>query len=154
MSTSRAPQSLRPSSSAAAEQPDDGFDVTLATDHCRQLLASVRVSRVAFIDEGLPQLVVMNHLPDGHDVLFQTGENTRLAELTRDGRTLAAVVEVDSVSTSGRTGWSVIGSGSLARDTSSSIATVPVPWRPGATGVFLRLSISSLAGREVGPAAR
>jgi hypothetical protein len=130
-----------------------GLDVVLGAVHSRELLGSVRVARVAFIDEGRPQLVVMNHLPDGDDVLLQTSEDTRLAALTRGG-TVAAVLEVDSVSSSGRAGWSVIAAGSLARDSSSAMATMPVPWRSDAVGVLLRLSVEDITGRQVGPADR
>jgi hypothetical protein len=130
---------------------EEGLDVALATEHCRVLLASVRVARVAFVDDGLPQLVIMNHLADGDDVLVQTSEDTRLAVLTRDGTAVPAVLEVDSVFASGRTGWSVVASGTLARDTGSAIARMPIPWRTQAVGVLLRLTVTSLTGRHVGP---
>jgi hypothetical protein len=139
-----------PTTEASADQRQDvGLDVALATDHCRQLLSSVRVARVGFIDEGKPQLVVMNHYVDGADILLQTSEDTRLAVLSRDGAVLDAVIEADSVQASGRTGWSVVASGTLARDTSSAIGRMPIPWRPNAVGVLLRLTVDVITGRQV-----
>jgi Pyridoxamine 5'-phosphate oxidase len=151
-SSSTYPAGRTDSSTSSVDVEDEGIDVALTPEHCRQLIGAVRVARLGFIDEGLPQMVVLNHLPQGEDVLFQTGEDTRLGALTRDGGEVAAVFEVDSVSASGRTGWSVIGSGLMARDLTHAVATMPVPWRPKATGVLLRLKVTSLTGRQVGAA--
>ncbi len=123
-------------------------DIVVSAASCRQLLASSRVARVAFVDDGLPQLVVMNYLLDGDGILLQTSADTRLAARTSQ-REIPVLLEVDSVSSSGRFGWSVIAAGSLAQDVSAPAARLPVPWRVGATGVALRLTIRCLSGRQV-----
>jgi hypothetical protein len=134
----------------AAGSPREGADPALTEEHCWQLLASARVARVAFVEHGLPQLVVMNHLPQGHELLFQTNEESRLAARTADGMSLPVAVEVDSASAAGKSGWSVIASGSLSRTTVEDVAAVPVPWRPEAVGVLLRMTVDQIDGRHVG----
>ena len=130
--------------------PSAGAEPPLTQEHCWQLLASSRVARLGFVEDGLPQLVVLNYRPEGHDLLFQTNEESRLAARTADGGSLPVAVEVDSASAAGRSGWSVIASGSLCRTTVDDVEDVPVPWRPEAVGVLLRMTVDQIDGRHVG----
>lgn len=134
----------------AAGSPGEGAGPALTEEHCWQLLASTRVARVAFVEDGRPQLVVMNHLPQAHDLLFQTNEESRLAVRTAEGMSLPVAVEVDSASAAGKSGWSVIATGSLSRTTVEDVEGVPVPWRPEAVGVLLRMTVDQIDGRHVG----
>jgi hypothetical protein len=143
-------QPTNPEDPQPAPDGTSGGDVAIAVDHCWQLLASTRVARVAFVEDGRPQLVVMNHLPHGRDLLFQTNEESRLAAMTEGGKSLPVAIEVDSASASGRTGWSVIASGTLARTTEAEVGQVPSPWRPEAVGVLLRMTVDQVSGRHVG----
>ncbi|KQX66273.1 hypothetical protein ASD06_07945 [Angustibacter sp. Root456] len=118
-------------------------------EHCRYLLASVRVARVAFVDGGRPRIVVMNHRTDGDDVLLRTDVDARLAALTEGGASVPVELEVDSVSSAGRSGWSVIASGSLERDDDAPESHLPLPWRSGATDVVLRLRVEQIRGLQV-----
>jgi nitroimidazol reductase NimA-like FMN-containing flavoprotein (pyridoxamine 5'-phosphate oxidase superfamily) len=118
-------------------------------EHCRYLLASVRVARVAFVDGGRPRIVVMNHRADGDDVLLRTDVDARLAALTEGGASVPVELEVDSVSSAGRSGWSVIASGSLVRDEDAPESHLPLPWRSGATDVVLRLHVEHIRGLQV-----
>ncbi|MFL6099431.1 MAG: PEP/pyruvate-binding domain-containing protein [Actinomycetales bacterium] len=127
---------------AAAEMPEE---------RCRQLLSATRVSRVAFVDEGLPKIVVLNHAVDGDDVLFQTSEDTSLARLTAGGEVILATVEADSASVASHAGWSIIASGRMFRTTEAQIRHAPKPWRPEAVGVLLRLHVDEIHGQAVGP---
>jgi uncharacterized protein len=136
----------RDQATGAAPGPAD----SLTAEHCWQLLASSRVARVAFVEDGLPQLAVMNHLPQGHDLLFQTNEDSRLAARTDNATAVPVAVEVDSASAAGRTGWSVIATGTLSRTTAVAGEGIPVPWRPEAVGVLLRMTVDQIDGRHVG----
>jgi hypothetical protein len=103
------------------------------------------------VDNDLPQLVVMNYALDGDSVLLQTSDDTRLAARTAGpGSAVRIQLEVDSASATAEFGWSVIASGSLARDGDVGSHDLPTPWRQGATGVALRLTIDELTGRRVG----
>lgn len=130
-------------------RPGSASDVAMDAEHCRYLLASVRVARVAFVDDGRPRIVVMNHRTDGDDVLLRTDVHARLAALTADGASVPVELEVDSVSSAGRSGWSVIASGSLVRDEATPESYLPLPWRSGATDVVLRLSVEQIRGLQV-----
>jgi uncharacterized protein len=123
--------------------------VTIGAEHSWHLLASTRVARIAFIDNDLPQLVVMNHLPDGRDLLFQTSDDSRLAQLTASGASLPVAVEVDSVSTDTKSGWSVVVSGVLTQTSADGLEALPTPWRAEAVGVVLRLTTDRITGRQV-----
>lgn len=139
-----------PPASISSDDPlADPPNLVIDEDRCRLLLGSARVVRVAFVDDDLPQLVVMNHHLDGDDVLLRTSDDSRLVALTGGGRAVPAVIEVDSVSNVGRFGWSVIASGSLARDDSSA-DRLPASWRSGVLDVVLRLSLDRLSGLQVG----
>lgn len=120
---------------------------------CRQLLAATRVSRVAFVQDGLPRLVVLNHMVDGEAVVFQTSEETRLAHLTTDGAEVPVTIEIDSAAASKRTGWSIVASGRLRRTDETESPRHPTPWRSGARGVLLRLEVDDIHGQMVGTSA-
>jgi nitroimidazol reductase NimA-like FMN-containing flavoprotein (pyridoxamine 5'-phosphate oxidase superfamily) len=130
---------------------DERADTWMPEEQCRHLLSATRVARVAFVDEGLPKIVVLNHVVDGTDVLFQTSEDTTLARLTAGGAVIPATVETDSASIASHAGWSIIAAGRMSRTTEADIHQVPKPWRPEAVGVLLRLEVDEIHGQIVGP---
>ncbi len=117
---------------------------------CRELLAATRISRVAFIEDGRPRLIVLNHLPAGERVLFQTSESTTLGRLTRTQSEVPVVMEVDSSSGSEHVGWSVVASGMVRRTDPGAELALPEPWRDNATGVVLSLQVDEISGRTAG----
>lgn len=124
-------------------------DVSMEAERCWHLLASVRVSRVAFIDGGRPRIVVMNHRVDGADVLLRTDADARLAGLTASAHAVPVALEVDSVSSAGRSGWSVIATGQVVHDEGPPDSHLPQPWRSGATDVVLRMRVEEIHGLQV-----
>jgi nitroimidazol reductase NimA-like FMN-containing flavoprotein (pyridoxamine 5'-phosphate oxidase superfamily) len=125
-------------------------DTWMTPEHCRELLSATRVARVAFVEDGRPRLVVLNHVVDGDDVVVQTSATTTLARLLAGGGSIPAVVETDSAWSSAQTGWSVVASGRLTRTTPAEVGHLPQPWRPEAVGVLLRLEIDEIHGLAVG----
>jgi uncharacterized protein len=142
--------------SSATDQTDQPADQPIDPDGCRQLLAAARFGRLAVVAGSEPLIVVLNHVCDGADIVLRTGEGTQLARLTREGRQIPAVFEVDSAFPTDRHGWSVIAHGSLAREVDHSRATrlgpLVNPWAGGEKDVVLRLRTDQLTGRRVGPA--
>jgi nitroimidazol reductase NimA-like FMN-containing flavoprotein (pyridoxamine 5'-phosphate oxidase superfamily) len=134
----------------SAPQDADQAPAELDPTRCRHLLAAARVSRVAFVDGGLPQLVVLNHLVEGDDVVFQTSAETRLARLTAGGAEIPVTIEADSTAASLHTGWSIVASGRLSRAAETDVEHRPSPWRPDAVGVLLRLEVQHIQGQVVG----
>jgi uncharacterized protein len=121
---------------------------------CQRLLDTVRVGRLAFVDNGLPGLVILNHTRDGPDLIFRTSPDSRLAQMTDDGAILPVVFEVDSVYSPDRYGWSVIARGDLSQvvdaDLAKRVKARMRSWAGGGRDLVLQLTIQELTGREVG----
>ncbi len=127
-----------------------GTGSDMPAERCRQLLAATRIARVAFVEEGHPRLIVLNHLPSGDRILFQTSEDTALGRLSAAQPEVAVVMEVDSASNSSHFGWSVVASGTVRRIDPAPQRALPQPWRDNASGVVLSLEIDEISGRTAG----
>jgi nitroimidazol reductase NimA-like FMN-containing flavoprotein (pyridoxamine 5'-phosphate oxidase superfamily) len=123
----------------------------MSAGHCRELLSATRVSRLAFVEDGRPRVVVLNHVVDNEDLVFQTSPDTTLARLTAGGAVIPATFETGSASGAARAGWSIVASGLLSQTTAADATHRPKPWRREAVGVLLRLEIDEIHGLEVGP---
>lgn len=126
----------------------------LDPEACARLLAATELGRIAVVVDGRPRLVVLNHVIDSSDVLFRTRDDSLLADLTRPGAPVHAVYEVDSAFPVGRSGWSVIATGTLVRESEPARiarARELVAWAEGARDLVLRLDVTELTGRRVGP---
>lgn len=137
-------------------QPEAGEELLESVDHAAslRLLAATDVGRMAVVVDGRPCIVVLNHLLDGEHVLFRTRADAMLAGLTDDGHAVHAVYEVDSAFSPGRSGWSVIASGTLHREadpTRVARARDSIEaWAHGERDTVLRLDVDELTGRRVG----
>ena len=124
----------------------------------RQLLAAVSFGRLAVVDEGQTVIVVLNHALDGEDIVFRTREDSRIVQLTGDGRTVPAVFEVDSAYPSQRSGWSVIARGDLVRESNPArrrrVQSQITTWANGQRDAILCLRVQELTGNRVGPTDR
>ncbi|MBI4940967.1 MAG: pyridoxamine 5'-phosphate oxidase family protein [Actinobacteria bacterium] len=138
-------------------QPEAGEELLESVDHAAslRLLAATDVGRMAVVVDGRPVIVVLNHLLEGEHVLFRTRADALLSRLTDEGHAVHAVYEVDSAFSPGRSGWSVIASGTLHRETDGARVarardTIEA-WAHGERDTVLRLEIDDLTGRRVGP---
>jgi nitroimidazol reductase NimA-like FMN-containing flavoprotein (pyridoxamine 5'-phosphate oxidase superfamily) len=119
---------------------------------CVPLLAATRFGRIAVVDAGRPVIVVLNHLVIDGDVVFRVGENSRLARLT-DGYAVHASYEADSAFPVGHTGWSVIATGMLSRESDPlavEAARGIAAWAGGRRETVLRLRVDEVTGRHAG----
>lgn len=129
---------------------DEGLEL-LTEQQCAQLLQPGGVGRVGVTIAGLPVIMPVNYAYLDDDVLFRTGEGTKL-----DVATQRAVVafEVDAYDTDSRSGWSVLVIGR------SSIITDPVelarldayditPWAYGKRSNYVRLQPDLVTGRRI-----
>jgi nitroimidazol reductase NimA-like FMN-containing flavoprotein (pyridoxamine 5'-phosphate oxidase superfamily) len=137
--------------SAAPEAPL----VPLDHDACARLLAATQFGRLAVIEAGKPMIVVLNHALNGKDIIFRTENDSRLAALTEGGQVIDAAYEVDSAFPAGRSGWSVVANGKLARETDpkrqqTGRARIRA-WADGDRDVVFRLEVAELTGVHVGP---
>ena len=140
--------------SHAIEHRPESLSV-LTAEQCRHLLGAVDVGRLAVVAAGRPRMLVLNHLVSDGRVYLRTREDALLAGLTRDGVVVHAVFEVDSSFAVGRSGWSVMATGLLAREQDEQVAGRVrehlTAWANGEREAVLRLDVTELTGRQVGP---
>lgn len=81
-----------------------GLEV-LTPEECWQMITTMPVGRVAFVESGDPVVLPVNHALDGHRVVFRTARGALLRSALMD-RPVA--FEVDDFDPRTRTGWSVV----------------------------------------------
>lgn len=84
---------------------DRGGLEVLTLAECLALLTSVEVGRIAFVEGGDPLVLPVNHLVDGHCVVFRTTYGSKLDAAWREK---PAAFEADQFDPATRTGWSVL----------------------------------------------
>ena len=77
----------------------------LPRQECLARLGAARVGRVAFVSQGDPVILPVNHGMDGENIIFRTATGTKL--LAADTEQVVAF-EVDGYDADRRTGWSVL----------------------------------------------
>ncbi len=77
----------------------------LPREECVRRLATARVGRVAFVSQGDPVILPVNHGMDGESVIFRTANGSKL--LAGDSE-LPVAFEVDGYDVDRRSGWSVL----------------------------------------------
>ena len=81
---------------------------TLPFATCLRLLASVPVGRVGFVADGEVQVLPVNHVIDGQDVVFRTGHGSKLSAAEGER---PITFEVDDYDERTHSGWSVVVTG-------------------------------------------
>ena len=72
---------------------------------CLHQLGSARIGRIAFLSDGYPTILPVNHGMDGDAVVFRTNVGTKLGAA---GDELPVAFEVDAIDADRRMGWSVV----------------------------------------------
>lgn len=72
---------------------------------CIELLASQPVGRIAFIYNGHPEILPVNHVVDGWTIAFRTTYGPKLVAAAAEA---AVAFEADDHDARTRTGWSVV----------------------------------------------
>ena len=96
----------------------------LSRDECYDRLRTARVGRLAFVSDGDPVILPVNHGVDGESIVFRTAPGSKL--LAGDSE-LRVAFEVDGYDVDRRSGWSV-----LVRGTASTVEDVGEIRREGA----------------------
>ena len=134
----------------AEEQPAKGELSWLEEAECYELLATQPVGRIALAAPGEAPLVEpVNYVLDGRAIVFRTGAGTKLGLL----RLGPVSFEVDWVDPHHRSGWSVLARGMAYEATHYETDHLELePWAPGDRNRWVRLVVSELSGRRLGPA--
>ncbi|MFP5320213.1 MAG: pyridoxamine 5'-phosphate oxidase family protein [Acidimicrobiia bacterium] len=138
---------------SAADRTVDhqGLEV-LDTDTCWELVAGSPVGRVAFVEDGEPMVLPVNHAVVGRRVLFRTLRGSLLHEaLMRE----PVAFQVDGFDAAERTGWSVVVRG-VADLASTDLDLDQVDLRPWADTVarddWVEIRAEEVTGRRIAPA--
>jgi uncharacterized protein len=121
---------------------------------CEELLAGQSVGRVAWQSSQGLQLLPISYMWHNGAIVFRTSPYAVLAELTRP---TDVVFEVDELTPTRRSGWSVMVTGRAAEVASAAdIARLwelegPVPWAGGTRNLFIRIAPRAITGRQISP---
>ena len=129
----------------------EGVDL-LSEQECRWLLGQARVGRVAVSFGELPAMFPVNYAVAGDEILFFTGEGTKLRAATA-GVTVA--FEVDHIDAFTQTGWSVLVAGTARERTEPAVIAAAErsglrPWARGDRFHLIGIAIDFVSGRRVG----
>jgi uncharacterized protein len=129
----------------------DGLEV-LSERQCRWLLAQERVGRVAVSDGALATVFPVNYSVVSDEILFFTGEGTKLRAATLNAR---ITFEVDHIDPFAQAGWSVLVVG-MAREVTEPVVVAGArasglrPWAPGDRARLVALTTELVSGRRIG----
>ena len=116
------------------------------------LLASVRVSRVAFVS-GNPDILPVNHVVIDGDVAFRTGAGSKLGAAAAGSE---VAVEADRFDDAAESGWSVVVHGPARIVTDEAeierlLALDFEPWAlPDTRSFWIRVEGREVTGRRLG----
>lgn len=132
-----------------------GFDdadglVELTRPQCLALLATQDVGRLVFTSGSLPAIVPVAYVLDGDSIALRTATGSRVARHALD---TVVAFEVDQVSRSLHSGWSVVVTGRSTREEDPATVarlTRELPrWVGGERDVVLRIGLELVTGRRI-----
>jgi anti-anti-sigma factor len=129
----------------------DAFGV-LSERQCRLLLGHERVGRVAVSEDAQMAVFPVNYSVVSDEILFFTGEGTKLRAATANAR---VTFEVDHVDPVAETGWSVLVVGFTREVTEPDVvagarASGLRPWAHGDRSHLVALTTEVVSGRRTG----
>ncbi len=124
----------------------------LSPGECAELIAAGGVGRLAFCTPAGPQIVPLTFVVSGASIIFRTSPYSMVGT---QGTESAAAFEVDDLSPSEQSGWSVVACGAAqAMSDPDEIAEIralsdPQPWVDGSRTLYIRLSWQTITGRRI-----
>jgi len=120
----------------------------ISAAECYELLGLRSVGRVAFVVDGVPNVVPVNHAVDGDDIVFCTSPHSVLGRSMSRGPVAFQVDDFDEVS---RSGWSVLVQGAAAYDDPEAAPSRERPrsWAEGVRGLVVRIRPHQVTGRRL-----
>jgi nitroimidazol reductase NimA-like FMN-containing flavoprotein (pyridoxamine 5'-phosphate oxidase superfamily) len=125
----------------------------LTRDEALRLLSTVPLGRVVFTHRALPAIRPVNHVVDGHRIIFRTGSSAAITTAV-DGTGTIVAFEADAIDSVRRTGWSVvvIGGARLLTDAVEvgRYLRVLQPWAAGTKDDIIVIRADMVTGVRVG----
>lgn len=133
-----------------AGAPPTGLE-ELSVDECLDLLERSYLGRLAFVRDGVPQLLPVNYRFHEGSVVFRTAYGALLdtVHLSR------VAFEIDTLDPATHSGWSVVVHGKAEEVTDPAelerLRELPLrPWAPGRRDHYVRILASAITGRRAG----
>ena len=128
---------------------DEGLEI-LDEDQCLELLGTMPVGRVAMCSGALPAVLPVNFALHGRQIVFRTGQGTKLDAAVRHA---VIAFEVDWFDTLCHEGWSVMAVG-RADDITDDVRLTGDdgrvgPWVGGERDHFVAIEAEFLSGRRI-----
>jgi CBS domain-containing protein len=125
---------------------------SLSEQECRWLLGQARVGRVALSVGALPAIFPVNYAVAGDEILFFTGEGTKLRAATAN---TSVAFEVDHLDPFAEAGWSVLVVGPARERTEPAVIVGAKrsglhPWARGDRFHLIAVTIDFISGRRIG----
>ena len=118
-------------------------------EECLRLLAENTFGRLAYIARrGVPDIVPVNYILDGADILIRSGAGPKLQAAERGD---LVAFEVDQVDDLGQLGWSVVVHGSATKISWGERQHLASrqPWANGPRGQVIRIHARRISGRRL-----
>ena len=134
------------------ENPSDTGSLARLTDaECYERLAERSVGRLAYIARaGVPDIVTVNYIIDGTDVLIRSAPGPKLQAAERGDQVAFNVDEIDE---DDHTGWSVTVTGRARRIPAESVTGMAAhrlePWARGPRRHLMRIVPQRIEGRRL-----
>jgi len=118
---------------------------------CWQFLATTPVGRIGVLNDSAPEIYPVNHVVDGHTIVFRTEPGTKLRGLLRSP---AVCYEVDGLDPATAAGWSVLikGRATEVHDPQElrHLAELPLEyWALGDKHHWIRITPTEVTGRRI-----
>ena len=108
------------------------------------------MGRIAYVARaGLPDIVPVNYVLDGEDVLVRSGPGPKLQAAERGDM---VAFQVDDIDEGQHTGWSVVVVGRARRLSAAEqnrVERVPKPWAVGPRSHLVRITPTRITGRRL-----
>jgi len=133
----------------------NGLEV-LARAEAVALLETQEVGRLVYTRRALPAVMPVNYVVRQGGILIWTGAASPLGQALRGA---VVAFQVDELDRTTRSGWSVTvtGTATLVTDEvelARARADGPVPWAPGVKDHLIRIPLTMVTGRWLGPGHR
>lgn len=130
----------------------NGLEI-LARPEAIALLETQEVGRLVYTRRALPAVTPVNFVVRGGGILIWTGSASSLGQAVRGA---VVAFQADELDRTTRSGWSVTVTGTAKlvtdeRELERARADGPVPWAPGIKDHLIRIPLTMVTGRWLGP---